>query len=81
MVVVEERTSLVVQAAERRATATFAPEAVQSCAVGVQMPTDRSNGLDQQGIAAVKRWRFVPGRLHGRTVPVIVTIELSSRLQ
>ena len=122
--VVDAPASLVLQDAKRPAKATFAPDAVQSCAADVQMPTvtrevkpnytreamrgliqgrllldavvlsdgtvgdvrvihslDRSNGLDQQGITAAKQWRFVPGRLRGQTVPMIVTIELSFRLK
>ena len=34
-------------------------------------------GLDQQAIAAARRWRFKPGLLNGVPVPVRVTIELT----
>ena len=37
---------------------------------------DRLFGLDEEAIAAAKRWRFRPGLLDGKQVPVIVTIEL-----
>jgi TonB family protein len=39
---------------------------------------DRSFGLDDEALRAVKQWRFVPGTLAGRAVPVLVTIELHS---
>jgi protein TonB len=38
---------------------------------------DRIFGLDEEAIAAAKRWRFRPGLLNGKPVPVIVTIELA----
>jgi len=37
---------------------------------------DRIFGLDEEAIAAARRWRFRPGLLNGKPVPVIVTIEL-----
>jgi protein TonB len=38
---------------------------------------DRTFGLDEEAIAAAKRWRFRPGLLNGKPVSVIVTIELA----
>jgi protein TonB len=38
---------------------------------------DRIFGLDEEAIAAARRWRFRPGLLNGRPVPVMVTIELT----
>ena len=43
----------------------------------VMRSLDRHFGLDEEAIAAAKRWRFRPGMLHGKPVPVVVTIELS----
>lgn len=37
-------------------------------------------GLDEQAIAAVKRWKFRPGRKDGVPVPVAATIEVNFRL-
>lgn len=33
-------------------------------------------GLDDEAVKAVRQWRFRPGTVEGRPVPVIVTIEL-----
>jgi protein TonB len=38
-------------------------------------------GLDQAAIAAVKQWRFQPGKQGGRSIPVLVTIELTFTLR
>lgn len=38
-------------------------------------------GLDEQALAAAKRWRFKPGLMNGKPVPVTVTIELSFTLR
>lgn len=37
---------------------------------------DRIFGLDQEAVKATEQWRFRPGTLFGRAVPVIVRIEL-----
>ena len=42
---------------------------------------DRALGLDDQAIVAVRQWRFRPGMLRGRPVPVRVTIELTFTLR
>ena len=38
-------------------------------------------GLDQSAIAAVKAWKFKPGRRAGKPIPVLVTVELSFTLR
>ena len=42
---------------------------------------DRTFGLDQEAVAAVKQWRFVPGTRSGRPIPVIVSVELTFTLR
>jgi len=42
---------------------------------------DRVFGLDEQAIRAVTQWRFRPGVLHGKPVPVRVSIELAFTLR
>jgi protein TonB len=37
---------------------------------------DSRFGLDDEAIAAAKQWRFRPGTLNGKAVPVVVSIEL-----
>lgn len=37
-------------------------------------------GLDHEAIAAVREWRFTPGRMHGVPVDVLVTILLDFRI-
>lgn len=37
---------------------------------------DAKFGLDDEAIAAAKQWRFRPGTLNGKPVPVVVTIQL-----
>ena len=37
---------------------------------------DSRFGLDDEAIAAAKQWRFRPGTLNGKPVPVVVSIEL-----
>jgi TonB family protein len=38
-------------------------------------------GLDQEAIKAVRQWRFRPGTRYGKTVPVLVLIELTFTLR
>jgi protein TonB len=42
---------------------------------------DGTFGLDNEALSAVKEWRFAPGTRAGRTVPVLVTIELAFTLR
>jgi TonB family protein len=41
---------------------------------------DKTYGLDESAIAAVKQWRFKPGKLNDIPVPVVVTIQMSFKL-
>lgn len=45
--------------------------------VRVTRSLDPVFGLDQEAIVAAKRWRFRPGRVNGRPVPVAISIELT----
>jgi protein TonB len=42
---------------------------------------DSTLGLDEEAVKAVKLWRFLPGTLAGRAVPVLVEIELTFTLR
>lgn len=44
---------------------------------------DRVHGLDGKALEAVRKWKFVPGRLKstGQPVPILVTIELTFTLR
>jgi protein TonB len=42
---------------------------------------DSTFGLDQEAVKAARQWRFIPGRLRGEPVPVVVTIELTFTLR
>jgi TonB family protein len=50
-------------------------------AIQVTRSLDRTFGLDQKAIEAVKQWRFIAGRRLGQPVPVLVTIELTFTLR
>jgi outer membrane biosynthesis protein TonB len=41
---------------------------------------DQKFGLDQEAIKAASAWRFKPGTLSGRAVPVMITMELQFTL-
>jgi periplasmic protein TonB len=49
--------------------------------VRVLRSLDRTFGLDEEALEAVRNWRFTPGRHQGRNVPVIVEIELMFTLR
>ena len=49
--------------------------------VRVVRSLDKESGLDDQAVAAVKNWRFNPGKKDGVAVPVIVSIELTFTLR
>lgn len=46
--------------------------------VGVTRPT--GHGLDEKAIEAVKKWRFTPAMKDGKTVPVLINVEMSFHL-
>ena len=49
--------------------------------VQVTRSLDRTFGLDEEAIKAVKRWVFAPGTRFGEPVPVLVEIELTFTLR
>lgn len=49
--------------------------------VVVTVSLDKTDGLDAEAVATVKRWLFRPGTLDGRPVPVIVSVELTFKLK
>jgi protein TonB len=49
--------------------------------VQVVRSLDPTFGLDQQAVAAARRWRFFPGTRLGEPVPVLITIELTFTLR
>jgi|SRR5215207_3747878 len=49
--------------------------------VRIVQSLDKEFGLDEQAIAAVKKWRFNPGQKDGVAVPVVVSIELTFTLR
>ncbi len=49
--------------------------------IRVTRSLDRTFGLDQKAIEAVRQWRFVPGMLKGQPVPVRVSVVLDFTLR
>jgi TonB family protein len=49
--------------------------------VQVVRSLDPTFGLDQQAVAAARKWRFAPGTRLGEAVPVLITIELQFTLR
>ena len=49
--------------------------------VRVVQSLDKEFGLDEQAIAAVKKWRFNPGKKDGVAVAVVVSIEMTFTLR
>lgn len=49
--------------------------------VRITRSLDSVSGLDQEAIAAVKQWRFRPGTFRGRSVAVVVMIEMAFTLR
>jgi periplasmic protein TonB len=49
--------------------------------VHVVRSLDPTFGLDQQAMAAARKWRFAPGTRLGEPVPVLITIELTFTLR
>lgn len=49
--------------------------------VRVVRSLDTTFGLDDEALTAVRLWRFMPGTLAGRAVPVLVDIELAFTLR
>ena len=47
---------------------------------GTETPVADDHGLQAQAIAAVKDWKFKPGRREGKAVPVSADIEVEFRL-
>jgi len=48
--------------------------------VSVVYSLDSRLGLDGEALKAFRQWRFTPGRLHGRPVPVAVTADFAFTL-
>jgi periplasmic protein TonB len=49
--------------------------------VRVTQSLDRVFGLDAEALAAARQFRFEPGKLNGRSVPVAVNVLLTFRLR
>lgn len=45
--------------------------------VTVKTSLDKTHGLDDNAVDALKQWRFEPGRKDGKAVPVLVSVEMT----
>jgi protein TonB len=63
-----------------RLQAIVAPDGSVSAARVIRSLDDRF-GLDQEAVKTIKQWRFLPGTLAGRPVPVLIEIELTFTLR
>jgi protein TonB len=50
-------------------------------AVRVVRSLDKQLGLDDEAVAAMKEWRFKPGKRDGVAVPVVVAVEMTFTLR
>jgi protein TonB len=54
---------------------------VDPARIRVTRSLDATFGLDREAVAAVRQWRFRPGRFQGQAVPVRVNVELTFSLR
>ena len=65
----------------RKMVAHFADLQVGAVSGDVRVAKPLTPGLNREAIRAVRRWRFAPGRIEGRAVPVQVSIETTFALR